>query len=470
MGSLMIDRRVAIIGAGTSGLAAAKSLIAEDYFCTIDVFEQRGSIGGLWNYTAAANEENHETNIPEDYAHVDIPQSFTLKNVISPIYEDLEANIPRTLMRYSDFPFPDDLQLLPQHHQILSYIQAYGQEVLDRVRMSMLVVQIKPEIEGWEIKSCSLATGTTTRERYGAVIIATGQYSVPWTPDLPGLREWTVSHPGTIIHSKCFRTAENFIKRRVIVVGSGVSGLDISSRILPLCNKLYLSSRRSPQLLEDFPVDLLANLRPPIARLCPDRRAVQFEDDTEATDVDCIIFCTGYLHSMPFLRKLEPNPIESGHKVNHTYQHLFYAPKPTLAFLALPRIIAFTVAEAQAAVVARVYAKRLQLPSIHEMQAWETPTSERTSERDPDARRFHHFQYPEDAEYIKMLIDWASRAEIRPGLDNNGKGRLPRPWGPHEHWQRARSFAIRRAFKEQGKDRVNVKTLEDLGFEGPITK
>lgn len=43
--------RIAIIGAGASGLAAARALLAEDCFAAIDIFEQRGALGGVWNYT-----------------------------------------------------------------------------------------------------------------------------------------------------------------------------------------------------------------------------------------------------------------------------------------------------------------------------------------------------------------------------------------------------------------------------------
>lgn len=44
-------QRIAIIGAGASGIASAKALLAERAFQTIEIFEQRGSIGGIWNYT-----------------------------------------------------------------------------------------------------------------------------------------------------------------------------------------------------------------------------------------------------------------------------------------------------------------------------------------------------------------------------------------------------------------------------------
>lgn len=49
-----------------------------------------------------------------------------------------------------------------------------------------------------------------------------------------------------------------------------------------------------------------------------------------------------------------------------------YAPRPTLSFPALPKIIAFPLSEAQAAVLAQVYSERLQLRAAYEMEKRET--------------------------------------------------------------------------------------------------
>lgn len=42
-------KKIAIIGAGPAGLAAAKYLLAEG-FQSLDIFEQRTEVGGVWNY------------------------------------------------------------------------------------------------------------------------------------------------------------------------------------------------------------------------------------------------------------------------------------------------------------------------------------------------------------------------------------------------------------------------------------
>lgn len=51
MTSLPPITRVAIIGAGASGLVAARALLAQKCFDAIDVYEQRSDVGGVWNHT-----------------------------------------------------------------------------------------------------------------------------------------------------------------------------------------------------------------------------------------------------------------------------------------------------------------------------------------------------------------------------------------------------------------------------------
>jgi len=55
MGSIILPptdpfevKRICIVGAGPTGLAAAKYLLAEEAFDKIDVFDQQSSSGGVW--------------------------------------------------------------------------------------------------------------------------------------------------------------------------------------------------------------------------------------------------------------------------------------------------------------------------------------------------------------------------------------------------------------------------------------
>jgi len=117
-----------------------RSLLAENVFKTIDIFEQRSTVGGVWNYTPE-NDSRSSLSIPQ----IDPNQGFdkpiwreTPKGggchekeatFVSPLYERLEANLPKYLMQHSDQPFPDDSQLFPTHKTITEYLENYAAEV-----------------------------------------------------------------------------------------------------------------------------------------------------------------------------------------------------------------------------------------------------------------------------------------------------------------------------------------------------
>jgi hypothetical protein len=201
--------------------------------------------------------------------------------------------------------------------------------------------------------------------------------------------------------------------------------------------------------------------RPPIARFLVESRGVQFEDGSAETNIDAIVFATGYFYSLPFLKYLEPPVITDGFRVEHTYQHLFYAPRPTLSFLVLnQRVIPFPMAEVQSAVLARVYSGRLPLPSLSEMRDWE----EKTNQTNGTGKTFHLLPFPRDANYINEMSTWAMTAQPRPGLENDGKGKIPPVWGDWEYWCRANFPAIRKAFGAKGEERHHIRSIDELGF------
>jgi len=247
----------------------------------------------------------------------------------------------------------------------------------------------------------------------------------------------------------------------VIVVGNSASGLDISSQISPHSKALLLSQKSESYLAGGFASDWNIQSVSQISQLDAENKTVHFSDGRVERDVDSILFCTGYLYTLPFLRDLLPHPIGDGTHVEHTYRHLFYTPHPTLSFLALPqKVIPFPLSEAQSSVLARVYSGRLALPSEKEMEAWE----ENTIAEQGSGGDFHTLKFPKDAEYINLMYDWAAGAALRDDLEDGGRGKLPHRWGPWEYWARENFPAIRKAFVQRGEKRKHVTTLEEIGF------
>ena len=89
--------RVCLIGAGSSGIAAAKALYERGI--DFDCFEKSDRIGGNW--------------------------VFENKNGMSAAYRDLFINTSRPRMEYSDFPMPESYPDFPHHTQIAAYFEEY---------------------------------------------------------------------------------------------------------------------------------------------------------------------------------------------------------------------------------------------------------------------------------------------------------------------------------------------------------
>lgn len=490
---------------------APRYLLAEKCFEKIVLFEQRPKLGGLWNHT------------PED--HVDakftVPQTdprgsienpiwrkpsqiltngingFSRRNgvqenstsepvFVSPIYDNLETNIPYSLMGYSDHPFSENTQLFPTHDTVLKYLEEYGKEVKHLIRFETQVLDVRlaagESAEGqeqWIVKSKRLGMHQTeVEETFDAVVVANGHYSVPYVPDIEGIREWNQQYPGSISHSKFFRNADQFTNKvstprqsslrlitrfqKVIVVGSSASGLDIGRQIMSVCKPPLLSSAKTVSYLAAGFIEVDKKEHPPIAKLVPEGRRALFEDGHVEDDIDSIIFCTGYFYSFPFLSSLNPSLISSGERTENTYKQLFYAPRPSLALLALPqKVIPFQIAEVQSAVVARAFAGRLALPTYEEMAEWE----EKAVVEKGDGGKFHALMFPLDAHYINDLHDWAMTARPPKGSSADDHGKMPSRWGEWECWARERFPLIRKAFLERGDERSKVRHLDDIGFD-----
>ena len=117
-----------------------------------------------------------------------------------------------------------------------------------------------------------------------------------------------------------------------------------------------------------------------------------------------VIFCTGYLYSLPMFPKEAGFVSSDGLYVHQLYQHTFYAYDPTLVFMGLPKkVIPFPTFQNQAIVVAKVWAQKLTLPSSGRMQKEE---SERLEQQGFEATKYHSFPPPEDAVLAEGWRKW----------------------------------------------------------------
>ncbi|KAK0545282.1 monooxygenase [Tilletia horrida] len=356
-------RRVAIVGGGAAGLAAALELrnveVSSDGVKPLFepvVFEQREQIGGIWQYEEPGQSCIFSFDHDSGVAHpLSTASSSSKPWPPGPMYPGLHTNIARDLMCFRDFPDRhwkggnDDL--FPDRDAIQTYIESFAQshDLLQYVRLSTQVVSVKrnssPDAakSSWQVisKSVGSAPGTTaSSEEFDFVIIANGRCNQPKVPFVPGLWLWQ----GELLHSAWYRTPVVFRGKSVLIVGNNSSGMDIARELHGKVVRHFdgveewvkdasafppRTGVRVRQSVEDVskppPMDYdpqdenspewsrAIEVVPRIARIeAPDSSSsskgrIVLEDDTVLDDVDCIIFATGFYYSFPFLdQTIEP--------------------------------------------------------------------------------------------------------------------------------------------------------------------
>ena len=183
-------RRVAVIGAGVSGLATAKCLLDEGLEPV--VFEQRSEIGGLWNY------------------HEELPDGGGV------MYRSLRTNTSKQTLAFSDFPLPESLSDFPHNTDVLQYLQNYASHfgLQQYIRLNTVVQSVEPA-DQWKWNVCARTGETTTTETFAAVIVCSGRDRYPMLPNIPGFETFS----GEILHSSSYKGPEDFAGKDVIVAG-----------------------------------------------------------------------------------------------------------------------------------------------------------------------------------------------------------------------------------------------------------
>ena len=434
-------------------------LRAEQSFDQIDVFEQQDSFGGVW--TSSPKDAHPDVSIPQTNPNFPLDEPISSNAFLTPMYEGLETNIPNNLMKFSDAPFGQTDQLFPTRETVLQYLKEYGEDVRDLIQFKTQVVDVQlrqePLQDTWEVETKRLGSDKTSKCVYDAVVVANGHYTVPSLPNIKGIKEWAQAHPDVIAHSKYYQNPASYKDKKVIVIGNSASGVDIAHQISTVAKLPVLNSSRS-----ESPLSFGASWKRPVPEiseflpLSAGDRAVRFKDSSIETNIDAVLFCTGYYYNFPFLPSLQRQLIDTGERVKHLYRQTFFIDHPSLAFIGLPsKILPFRTFEGQAAAIARVWANRLALPSKIVMEQLE----EQEVLKRGNGRGFHVLPVPQDVNYHDDMVDWASTA----GDCEHGK--LPPKWSDKERWQRSIFPKIKQAFAERGEDRRYVKSIEDLGFD-----
>jgi thioredoxin reductase len=222
---------VAVIGAGSSGIAALKGL--HERGLDVTCFEASDRVGGNW--------------------------VFGNTNGMSAAYRDLHINTSRQRMEYSDFPMPADYPDYPHHSQIAAYFDSYVDHfgIRDLIRFETKVQDASRLADGtWQ-----LTLGDGGIERYDALVVANGHHwDQRWPePAFPGADTFT----GTQMHAHSYVDNTSLEGKDVVVLGMGNSAMDIAVESSYVAANTYLAARRGawivPKYMFGRPTDQLRN-------------------------------------------------------------------------------------------------------------------------------------------------------------------------------------------------------------------
>ncbi|KAL8475946.1 hypothetical protein ACS0TY_028559 [Phlomoides rotata] len=345
--------KVAVIGAGVAGLAAARALKNEGHLAVI--YEKSDKLGGTWVY---------DPQVESDPLGLD-PNRET---VHSSLYHSLRTNLPRQLMGFSDYPFSTDKngdpRTFPGREEVLEFLNEFATHfgLVELIRFQTKVDRVERVDHRWVVESSN--NESTSNDTFDAVAVCNGHFTQPIVANFPGREKW----PGKQIHSHNYRVPDPFKDQIVVVIGEGPSGTDIAVEISSVAKQVHLSSR-SPQV-KISKLDFRDNMWQHSKIDYVDVNGEVVFQDGGSIYADIILHCTGFKYDFPFLKTDGIVSVEDN-RVGPLYKHVF-PPKlaPTLSFVGLTsRTPIFPGIDLQTKWVARVLSGKARLPSAEEMAA-----------------------------------------------------------------------------------------------------
>ncbi|KAL6586221.1 hypothetical protein OROMI_002865 [Orobanche minor] len=208
-----MEKRVAIVGAGISGLLACKYTASKGFNPV--VFEAQDQVGGLWNHTI----------------------------------ESTRLQIPKETFEFSDFPWPPSADMFPHNTQLQDYLRSYARnfQLLQYVQFNSTVVSIDyvgdnheslEDMQFWELwGGAGKAFGS--KGKWHLKVKDTKQDSIKRFSGLPDIPEFPPGYgpdafSGEALHSVDYAAMDNasaaeLIKgKRIAVIGSAKSAVDIA--------------------------------------------------------------------------------------------------------------------------------------------------------------------------------------------------------------------------------------------------
>ena len=221
---------VCIIGAGPSGITAAKN--CQQHGIPYDIFEKNDKVGGNW--------------------------VFNSKTGHSSVYENTHIISSRTMSEYEDYPMPEHYPDYPRHDHLQQYFENYSKhfDVYPHIKFHHTIDHIsKNPDESWTVQYTD-ANGEKQQKQYQYLMVSNGHH---WMPKYP---EYEGKFTGKWMHSHDFKGVnDEWRGKKILVIGAGNSGCDVAVESARVSKDVYISMRSPqwfvPKFMLGYPADLL---------------------------------------------------------------------------------------------------------------------------------------------------------------------------------------------------------------------
>jgi hypothetical protein len=228
---MSVRKRVCVIGAGPSGITAAKNLLDQELEVT--VYDYGTEVGGNWVFNATSSH--------------------------SSVFETTHIISSKTLSQYDDFPFPADYPDYPSHQQLATYFQNYAKhfKLYDCIQFNTLVQKCELDSsKKWQVTTSK--NGSSKMEIFDALAVCNGHHWKPRYPNYPG------KFSGKMMHSHDVKRFSDFTDQRVLVIGGGNSACDVAVESSRFSKSTDISWRRGywivPKFIFGKPSDIVGGI------------------------------------------------------------------------------------------------------------------------------------------------------------------------------------------------------------------
>lgn len=240
-------------------------------------------------------------------------------------------------MEFPDFPSDEKLcRKFVSHQDVKAYLEAYAKDsdAYQYIKFHHLVQHVKREKDVWKVSVLDLKKNKEFVRFYDIILICNGRYSKPSIPSSVDLSKFK----GKVLHSHNYRRAEEYKDERIVVLGAGPSGLDISIELTDQAKQIYLLHLLEKNF-KDFP-HKIQQINDVIKSA--EGNKVHTVNGITFHNIDTIIYSTGYEYDYDFLDDNVGVKLQDNGKLSNIYLHLINSKYPTMMFLAIPqRILPF---------------------------------------------------------------------------------------------------------------------------------